>query len=397
MRWITFCIAGALANELITLSPTTELTNSVETSSGEPKDQLYIGDDIICNQDECYPKIFEAQEYWQEIRPEQQITAGLDVRMNLETGLREAKLSSKPARENQPKEPAKKVPDENEPSSYEFSQDFAKIRELLAVQDYTAIDTLLDDLLEFSHDFKHGYKILTHEFGLLKSLIMAESSPMSTKLLTSAMFTACLRNNPPSVSYVQAVDPAFTQEIFTEITGLITGPPKGQRVVLVKRYLSIVQAMANEPSDLDESILLRLCHWGDAQIKRRALETAALLFHSNNAQSLQKMSQSAHEIQKWVDEFSLGLQDEDVDELHIRNFFNSLHRIKEDYTKDVKLDSTFLNWLGKEATHRQQRLKNGLQERDLEQDEFDQKLIDSRHLVFGNPMAHRIKRFDDEL
>ncbi|SCU77532.1 LAFA_0A02146g1_1 [Lachancea sp. 'fantastica'] len=397
MLWIPFVIGATVANELITLSPTTsankDSVNVVKTSSEEHNDhQLFIEDDIICNQDECYPKLFEAQEYWQEVRPEQQIVAGLDIRMDLETGLREAKLSSKP------KEQKEDTQNSDENSSYEFSQDFTKIRVSLKTKDYPTIDATVDDLLEFSHDFKHGYKIVSHEFGLLKSLLMSEDTPLSSKVLVSSMLTACLRNNPPAVSYVQSVDPSFTQAIFREIGGLITGPPKGQRGVLVKRYLSIVQAMSQHSSDLDDSVLLRLCHWGDSQIKIRALETASLLFSASNLDSLQKRSShSAHEAQKWVDEFAMGIQDQDVDELHVRNFLNSLQRIKQGFGKSVKVDSSFLNWLAKESEHRQQRLSNGLQERDLEQDEFDRALIDSRHLVFGNPLAQRIKRFDDEL
>ncbi|CEP63658.1 Sil1p LALA0_S08e07646g [Lachancea lanzarotensis] len=394
MRWIPFLVGATVANELITLSPSISTNvnpvNTDQTRSSEETindDQLFIGDDIICNQNECYPKLFEAKEYWQEVRPEQQIIAGLDVKMDLETGLREAKLSSK-----------KQTEEYEDKSSYEFSQDFNKITDLLKTKDYAAIDAVADDLLEFSHDFKHGYKIIAHEFRLLKSLLMAQDTPLSTKLIVSSMLTACLRNNPPAVAYVQSVDPAFTQEIFKEVAELITESSKGQRGVLVKRYLSIVQAMSLQSSDLDETVLLKLCHWGDSQIKRRALETASLLFSANNPQSLHKRSdQSAQDAQQWINDFATGIQDQDVDELHVRNFFNSLQRIKQEFGKSVKVDSSFLNWLSKESEHRQQRLSNGLQERDLEQDEFDKSLIDSRHLVFGNPLAQRIKRFDDEL
>ncbi|SCU90546.1 LANO_0D09142g1_1 [Lachancea nothofagi CBS 11611] len=399
MRWIVFCLAGTLANELVTLSPTTQVLTTGSSEQDKATD-LLVGDNSICNSKECYPKLFEPEAFWKEIRPSQHIPAGLDIRMNLENGRREAKLNSEAKPPSGVLSEDSSVENPEDSTAYEFSQEFAKINKLAASHDFATIESILDDLLEFSHDYKQGYKIIVHEFGLLKELIFSEDTPLSTKQMSLTMLTGCLRNNPPAISYVQANDPNFTQEIFRELTGLVHQPPKPQVVVLVKRYLSILQAMLGENIELDEDVLLKLCHWGDPQIKRRALEIGSHLFSDSNhsdQSGLGKRSPSAYEIQKWVDEFAMGLQDKNVDELHIRNFFNSLYHIKQEMGKSVKVDSSFLNWLSEESENRRSRLENGLHERDLEQDEFDRKLVDSRHLIFGNPMAHRIKRFNDEL
>ena len=50
--------------------------------------------ELICPKDrtECYPKIFEATSEFQAVQEGQSVPAGLHVRLNLETGLKEAKL-----------------------------------------------------------------------------------------------------------------------------------------------------------------------------------------------------------------------------------------------------------------------------------------------------------------
>ncbi|SCU83261.1 LADA_0C10440g1_1 [Lachancea dasiensis] len=403
MRWVLFLFTGALANELITLSPSSAPATVANQNSGSGEQEetdLFIGDALICNKEECYPKIFEPKTFWQEVRPAQHIPAGLDIRMDFDTGIREAKIGSPQNAETSSSVNIMGPQSESSldiQASYEFSKDFEKIRHSIRSLDYTQVDQILDELLEFSHDYKHGFKIVSHEFSLLKSLIFDQEVPLTTRQIASTMLTGCLRNNPPATLHIYEADPQFTQQIFQELAKLTNNPPSPQLNVLVKRYLSILQAMLDKTLDLDEAVLLKLCQWGDDQVKRRALEVVSRSFQDHESGSLQKRTESIHNVQTWVDEFSSGLQDENVDELHIRNFFNSLYNIKRDFGKNVKVDSHFLNWLSTEADLRQARLHNGLKERDLEQDEFDQRLIDSRHLVFGNPMAHRIKRFHDEL
>ncbi|KAK9467324.1 hypothetical protein V1512DRAFT_246920 [Lipomyces arxii] len=47
---------------------------------------------MVCQSDECYPSVFEPTQEWQVVMPDQIIPGGLHVRMNFETGKREAKL-----------------------------------------------------------------------------------------------------------------------------------------------------------------------------------------------------------------------------------------------------------------------------------------------------------------
>ncbi|KAK9245220.1 hypothetical protein V1506DRAFT_272727 [Lipomyces tetrasporus] len=63
-------------------------TSDTESSQAET--------DVICPSDGglCYPTVLEATDNWQEVRPDQIIPGGLHVRLNFETGRREAKLLS---------------------------------------------------------------------------------------------------------------------------------------------------------------------------------------------------------------------------------------------------------------------------------------------------------------
>ena len=89
------------------------------------------------------------------------------------------------------------------------------------------------------------------------------------------------------------------------------------------------------------------------------------------------------------------IEDSSTDEYHIKLFFNTLYNIKSHYGNDIKVPSSFLNWLNNQIQINEN--VNDLSERDPEQIEFNNILKESRHNVFGNPMADRIKRFNDEL
>lgn len=266
MLWSLFLLPVVIATELITLTP----SSKPESSLHEEESKLFIGDSLICNDKECYPKVFEAKEYWQEVRPSQLLPAGLDIRMNLETGSKEAKNGES----NQLSEV---------PSEYEFSRDFNKIRTLLNLKkitekDYSDIESILDDLVEYSHDYKHGYKILTHEFKLLQQLAFDHTMPMSTREISSRILASCLRNNPPVIDFVNANYPSFIQELQSQMCLFPRKSPSQHEKTLIKRYLSIMQALLTRTSvELDEDALLELYHIDDKQIRVRVLEIVSKL------------------------------------------------------------------------------------------------------------------------
>lgn len=380
-------------------------TLSRKDSSTESK-ELYVGDSLICNDIECYPKVFEASDVWKEIRPEQQLPGGLDVRMNLETGLKEARLHEVEP-EAIPNIPvAMPADDSNEmpANTHEFTQDFEAIRGLIESDpesNVEAISTKLDDLMEFAHDYKYGYDIITHEFDLLERISCDEQLPLSLRDMSTIMITSCTRNNPRVVEYINKSYPGFVDQVYQKIAVLTTTEKRSaSHVKLLKRYLSLLDELTTDSYAFTEFELDTLDKaWSipDKQIRIEVLELIAKLFPASTG-GLQKrdLPDAATVAQMWANNIQKLIQDKDIDELHTRKFFDSLYAIKQEF-KDVKVDPSFLNWLSIQAGERKRQLDNGIQERDLEQDSFDKKMIESRHLVFGNPMAHRMKNWNDEL
>lgn len=422
-------VLSALIASLLVLpgviSSSPEVLSPKSPRDKDELEDLYVSDSLICNDATCYAKVFEATSEWEQIKPGQQLPGGLDIRMNLDTGLKEAKLGTNNMK-------GKKVPsstiaspeekalvqvapkDSPELSDYEFSNDFGIIRALttkaeselssLSAYDVDTLETKFDDLMEFAHDYKHGYKIISHEFPLLRNISLDERLPISLRELSTRMITSCLRNNPPVIEYTNQAYPEFHYEIFQTIKSLLNEYPLHSVTVLVKRYLSVLEELLSSYHNFtadDMKILTQVYRLNDKQIRIKVLELISKLFAdaSEHTTTMNKrdLEQVVPNIQEWVNELQAMVQDKGIDELHKRKFFSSLYKIKEGYKSEVKIDSSFLNWLDSEAELRKNNLEDNLKARDLEQDSFDKKLIDSRHLIFGNPMAHRIKRFEDEL
>ncbi|SCW01348.1 LAFE_0D10594g1_1 [Lachancea fermentati] len=394
MLWHLFLIPLAVANELITLSPDVD---SLESTDDASESDLFVGDSLICNSVECYPKIFEATKEWQTIKPAQHLPGGLDIRMNLDTGLKEAKLGPEAS---DVKFATKEVNTVEETTEYEFSKDFTKVKQALEDKKYDLVESTLDDLVDFAHDYKHGYKIVVHELPLLKQLMFGPHIPIQIKETSARILTGCVRNNPPVLEYINEHDPSLVTQIFNSLDSIISSPLDHDSTGLVKRLLSIVHALvSNKPTEINEDTLSRLYRLRDKQIKMRVLEILSSVYQnlSPEAGPLSKRSLDETNVQKWFNEFATLIQDSDVDELHIREFFNSMYNIKKELGKAVKVDPSFLNWLSEEGEKRLERLHDKLSVRDSEQDDFDHRFVESRHLVFGNPMAHRMKHFADEL
>lgn len=506
-------------------------------------DSLYVGDSLICNDLTCYPKVFEAAEDWQIIKPLQQLPGGLDIRVNLETGLKEARLlpsGQQPKRnfvekqaidmgmverradeetgtlskslvvresEHEDKdketlsrlettienekttktkakdfkstetnitheptenateeatgsttaEPSKKskasqatasekakttksatsakvkaietgalvthnvkdvvIPEDkaSEPidpeSQYEFTTDFKIVKDLVSQTEQLTeanidkIESKLDDLMEFAHDYRHGLKIITHEFKLLRNISLNDEYPISMRELGTRIITSCMRNNPPVVALILDTYPEYITQLhlwFAEISSKSSKEINSQKI-LIKRYLSILDELSGYLASLrlseEEMVALKVVYssLSDKQIKIKILELISRSFHNLSTTkdtSADETSQISPYMQNWAHEFSSMIQDNHLDEFHIRKFFNSLHSIKTTYS-DLKLDPSFINWLAEQYAVRNANLRNGVGERDMEQDIFDTKFIQSRHLVFGNRMAHNIKH--DEL
>lgn len=386
---------------------------STETLAWDPneklQDGLYESGNLICNRVTCYPKVFEATGSWQEIRPGQQLPGGLDVKMNLETGVKEARLvDGQPGSDQAVPAVVETTDRDSKAVSHEFTRDFEAIRDLidsdLTNSKLEAIETKLDDLLEFAHDYKHGFDIINHEFELLRNISLNKRLPASLRELGTRTILGCTRNNPRVVENINERYPQYVDEVFQEVKALADhGKPSAIDCVLIKRYLALMDELITEAhrfTQFEIDVLAKTCQIPDDQIRIEALEIVSKLFANapDGGSTLKKrdIEEVVPDVQMWANNLQKMIQDRNIDELHTRKFFNSLYNIKQEF-KNFKFESSFLNWLSKQTEERKKQLESKLQQRDLEQDSFDKRMIESRHLVFGNPMAHRVKMYNDEL
>lgn len=410
-------ILTALSLKLVTSTTSQGIIRSVssrsESMSADDIKGLTISDNSICGNSRCYPRIFEPEHDWQPILPGQELPGGLDIRINMETGLKEAKLDS----EESGSHDIVIYPGNMKPSAddYEFSSDFNDIRSIinshstLIPQDITILEDKFDKVMEFAHDYKHGYKIIVHEFSLLANVSLNEALPLTLRELSTRIITSCVRNNPPVVEFINENFPNFKGQIMAALSKLNDSNHKVSNI-LMKRYLSILNELPATSQDFSiysTTVLQNIYEQNsnDKQLQIKVLELISKILKAdmseNEDTNLALYKRNAENwssnLQEWASEFQEMVQNKDIDELHTRTFFDTLYNLKKTFKNDIIINKVFLNWLAQQCEARQASLDSGLRERDVEQDSFDKKLIDSRHLIFGNPMAHRIKNFRDEL
>ncbi|AGO10239.1 AaceriAEL340Wp [[Ashbya] aceris (nom. inval.)] len=383
MYWTKLLFAVASAATLV----------AVDSDAGDREPE------IICSGGECYPKLFEALQDWSTIKEGQQIPPGLDIRVDFSTGERQARLPSADVADSM--ENSVQVVDDS--SEYEFTKEFQHVRAQVAsgAPDYDVVIKLLDDLVEYASDYTLGYKIITHEFTLLQELIFGKNVPTSVKELSSRIIVACLRNNTPCIDFVNMRFPDFARYLLEEAVAYgRQAKNDGEARTQVKRYLSIVEPLLiREPQLIDEEALKQLYEVDDQTVKLKVLLIMARLYRGRgHHDDISKRSLESTDAQWWTAELSRAIQSEHLDDFHVQELFHGLYALKKEHGRAVKTDPTFLGWLAEETGNRKERMAQDTQARDPEQTEFDRLLIESRHLVFGNPMAHRMKNLEyDEL
>lgn len=414
-------VLAALSLELVASTVSQSIIQPVyprsESMSADDTRDLEISGNSICSNGRCYPRIFEPRYDWQSILPGQELPGGLDIRINMETGSKEAKLNDDDSEGDNGTHDLVVSSENMEPptDNYEFSSDFQGIRSILDSQsnlsphDISVLEDTFDRVMEFAHDYKHGYKIIVHEFPLLANVSLNEELPPTLRELSTRVITSCVRNNPPVVEFISVNFPNFKSQIMAALSKLNDSNHKFSNI-LIKRYLSILNELPITSQDFplySTTVLQNIYdeNSGDKQLQIKVLELISKIFKTDvkedEATDLSLYKRNAENwsqnLQEWASAFQEMVQNKDIDELHTRTFFETLYNLKKVFKNDIAINKDFLNWLAHQSEHRQSNLENGLQERDVEQDSFDKKLIDSRHLIFGNPMAHRIKNFRDEL
>lgn len=413
--------------------------------------------------EDCYPLEFEPDTEWKLVRPHQRVPPGLDIRMNLGIGGKEARLPLGGAHENKRSQGgivntntdtdnlAAKInklmhrekalqqqqqqqkrgasgsgtqSQEGNTQASQFASQFEFIQRCLETQRYQEAALIFEEIMEYAHDYKYGLALVTDKFEFITKISFDTSLSLELREVATRFILSCLRNNPPVVQYITTTYPDYFDNIL-KASLEIDPRDRSYSSSLVGRYISILRELLNRQNNPDAirsetpklmDDLLRLYPTvSNSGTKLKILEIVSqYLANVDQDQNGEDGSPPTEEmpletVRFWATEFSEQIQDpEIVDELHVRQLFNALYAIKRRYKSNVRLDSSFMNWLDEQVVARSEHLNTGasggsaeddylLVGRDPEQDEFDRKLIDSNHNVFGNPMAARIKKFRDEL
>lgn len=299
---------------------------------------------------------------------------GLDIRINLDTGLKEAKLS-----------------DSSKSSEYNFKSQFNEIYSLIQnenIEDVPLIQVKIDDLLEFVHDYKYGFDIISHEWASLYKIILNDQLPSSLREIVIRLVISAMRNNPPVIDYIRnhSKNDIFISQIFKEVES------SSKDLIILKRFITLLDQYLS-PYDIITQPQLSILYQTykdskDKQLNWKILEIVSKYYYNSN-----NFIDLSHD-SLWFNIIIKEIQDKSLDEFQLRSFFNTLYNIKLKYDTKLNIPSNFLNWLNDQITQRDQ---DNLNERDVEQESFDNLLKHSRHEIFGNPMADRIKHLDDEL
>ncbi|KAG8169574.1 hypothetical protein KVR01_000319 [Diaporthe batatas] len=277
--------------------------------------------DLICHTDnpgECYPRVFEPTSEFQVVRADQEIPPGLHVRLDINTGKREAKTNdpneANPALEGLPVDSSVVVIDDQEDSEAGNSPQIPKgapeyepvgkikepqdakqsFRDSLTVLKTLALDdrpigAALDILDDISHDIYYGLKIAEDTGAVKELLCMMSSQGVFTRGgeddvvrqagLAASIVGSALQNNHKAL---QEVEKAWDEISVTKCAGtdqdlsralfnmLTPGVPAGEAVAGAEAsVLSLTKAKTAALRGLIKSPVIRddfLANGGMAQI-----------------------------------------------------------------------------------------------------------------------------------
>lgn len=279
----------------------------------------------------------------------------------------------------------------------ESNNQFRRIQVLLAQPnvEYVTVAQVLENLIEFSSDNEYKLKLLDHGLFLLKGLLLDRNPPIHVKEVVARTLEVSLRNNSAAIEFINCRDANIVNELLQEATHYINNGSK-ETNILVNRYLSIITTLLSmEPRCLDEELLEKLYFLNDEEIKVKVLLLVCLFRHVNksNPQMYNNFVTSPR-AREWMNRISHVIQDDRLEEFQVRELFYGLYHLRKNSDLRQKLYPGFTEWLMNESFKRK-KCSDKLLESDKQQDEFNKLLINSRHLIFGNPMAHRVHNFEE--
>ncbi|KAL2153982.1 hypothetical protein VTH82DRAFT_2658 [Thermothelomyces myriococcoides] len=211
-------------------------SSAVDESPSPPSPSADI--ELICHTDnpaECYPRVFQATDEFQVVHPDQELPMGLHVRLNVYTGLKEAKLnvpdehnpeleglpvdSSVVVVERQKTEEQVKPPPNapsydpagsvKKPKSADGEEGSAFYKSLTILKKGLDVDGALEMLDEISHDIYYGLKIAedydtVHELFCLSTRVPKDETALGRARIASLILASTLQNNPKALAEIES-------------------------------------------------------------------------------------------------------------------------------------------------------------------------------------------------
>lgn len=202
--------------------------------------------ELICHTDnpaECYPKIFQPTDEFQIVRPDQDLPLGLHVRLNVQTGEKEAKINVPDEQDpalaglpvdssivivepDQPAEPAQqpaiprnapaydaagkiKTP---KPGTADPGEGSAFYKSLTILKKGLDVDGALEMLEDISHDIYYGLKIAEDYDTVRELFCLSTAAPQSNPnraRLAALTLSSTLQNNPKALASLEAHWPSL--------------------------------------------------------------------------------------------------------------------------------------------------------------------------------------------
>ncbi|ODQ59712.1 hypothetical protein WICANDRAFT_91538 [Wickerhamomyces anomalus NRRL Y-366-8] len=253
-------------------------------------------------------------------------------------------------------------------------------------QDEKKLLSSLDSLTDHSHNLKDGVLISEPEnFNNLVDLATSKSKyTNNVHEMASRVIAQALRHNPKALSNIDAgeVLPKFLNALKTE-----------DNSVLQKRFLGVISSVVQTDSNSlifkqlgGQDLLLDSFSKLQEDSKVRALE----ILDDVKRHALVKRDED-NDNAKIFQTIQRSLANKEVQDDHaLEQIFDRAVALKKE-NKQLKSDPSFMEWLSEEVQTRK------LAKRDDEtNDDLHQKLLEARHVVFGNPNALR-KAMADEL
>lgn len=342
-----------------------------------------VSSDTICiASGECYPAIFEATEEFRVVREGQTIPAGLHVKMNLETGLKEARLLSDTDRQdgdrssdmalvpgeevrNDPSNAAEASPKPYPPSKALHGSDLGNFNEALDVLGQSSIcnqntKDALDILEELVHELEFGLKLADAKKskGLEMVLHLLQSQDATCRSKAALVLGSALRNNDNALAALTSDFPVTSQ-----LLELLRFEEEAQvQSMLIYALSAIMPEKSSMHSFLfsdGHEVILKTYSKGSETLKGKIAsfieDHFAQISEPTSKITLQKgNSYEAHlseakALGKWCDRFQESLLGSLTSTSSQEKLLSSVSQIKRSNMDLCTSSDAFLNYLAKES------------------------------------------------